>query len=85
MSRHSFPWKNPPCFPISRISLIGEAAERFQFALNSVTGKDGALGRCLGTEGLNTVIAHMQNAFILCAATSPPKCAQRRKTSRQAS
>lgn len=60
-----FPMAESLCFPISRISLIGEAAERFQFALDSVTGKDGALGRCLGTEGVNTVIARMQNVLIL--------------------
>jgi len=59
-----FPVEESPCFPISKIILIGEAAERFQFALDSVTGKDGALGRCLGAEGVNTVIARMQNALI---------------------
>ncbi|WP_155835211.1 ShlB/FhaC/HecB family hemolysin secretion/activation protein [Herbaspirillum sp. RV1423] len=59
-----FPVEESPCFPISKISLIGQAAERFQFALDSVTGKDGAIGRCLGTEGVNTVIARMQNALI---------------------
>ena len=59
-----FPVEESPCFPISKISLIGEAAERFQFALNSVTGDGGALGRCLGTEGINAVLVHMQNALI---------------------
>jgi hemolysin activation/secretion protein len=65
-----FPVEESPCFPISRISLIGEAAERFQFALDSVIGKDGALGRCLGTEGVNTVIARMQNVLILRGYTT---------------
>jgi len=48
-----FPLEESPCFPISKISLIGEAADRFQFALDSVTGEHGALGRCLGAEGIN--------------------------------
>jgi len=65
-----FPVEESPCFPISKISLIGEAAERFQFALDSVTGEHGALGRCLGTEGINTVIARMQNALILRGYTT---------------
>lgn len=65
-----FPVQESPCFPISRISLIGEAAERFQFALSSVTGQGGALGSCLGTEGVNIVIAHMQNALILRGYTT---------------
>jgi len=65
-----FPVEKSPCFPISRISLIGETAERFQFALDSVTGEHGALGRCLGTEGINTVIARMQNALILRGYTT---------------
>jgi hemolysin activation/secretion protein len=59
-----FPVEESPCFSISRISLIGEAAERFQFSLDTVTGRDGALGRCLGTAGINTVIVRMQNALI---------------------
>lgn len=65
-----FPVEESPCFPISKINLIGEAAERFQFALDSVTGEGGAVGRCLGTEGINTVIARMQNALILRGYTT---------------
>src|SRR5450830_578239 len=65
-----FPVEESPCFPISKISLIGEAAERFQFALDSVTGEHGALSRCLGTEGINTVLVRMQNALILRGYTT---------------
>src|SRR5450830_210766 len=65
-----FPVEESPCFPISKISLIGEAAERFQFALDSVTGEHGALSRCLGTEGVNTVLVRMQNALILRGYTT---------------
>lgn len=54
-----------PCFPISRISLSGDASEHFQFALNSVTqGADSVAGRCLGTKGINVVLARMQNAVV---------------------
>jgi len=65
-----FPVEESPCFPITRISLIGEAAERFQFALDSVTGEGGALGRCLGAEGVNTILVRMQNALILRGYTT---------------
>lgn len=63
-SRSTFPADESPCFPISRITLTGTAAARFQFALDSVTGEDGAAGRCLGTEGINTVIQRMEEALI---------------------
>jgi len=54
-----------PCFPISRIVLSGDSAERFQFALRSVTqGDDPAIGRCLGTRGINLVLARVQNSLI---------------------
>ncbi|WP_083444812.1 ShlB/FhaC/HecB family hemolysin secretion/activation protein [Herbaspirillum rhizosphaerae] len=65
-----FPVEESPCFPITRINLTGEATERFEFILSSVTGKDGALGRCLGTEGINTVIARLQNSLILHGYTT---------------
>ena len=61
----SFAAQESPCFPIAKIRLIGEAAEVFQFALANVTGKDGALGRCLGTQGINTILARLQNTLIL--------------------
>lgn len=59
-----YPANESPCFPITHITLTGEAAARFRFTLDSVTGKDGALGRCLGAEGINTVIGRMQHALI---------------------
>ncbi|MBP0597390.1 ShlB/FhaC/HecB family hemolysin secretion/activation protein [Herbaspirillum sp. LeCh32-8] len=65
-----FPAEESPCFPITKISLIGEAAERFQFALDSVIGDGGALGRCLGTGGVNAVLARVQNALILRGYTT---------------
>ena len=60
-----YPDKESPCFSISSIQLIGDAAPEFQFALTEVTkGKHKAIGRCLGAEGLNVAMSHMQNAVI---------------------
>ena len=57
--------QDSPCFPITRIVLQGEAAEQFQFALQTVvTGTDTAIGRCLGVQGINTVMSRIQNAVI---------------------
>lgn len=60
-----YPTDETPCFPISRITLTGDAAGHFQFALDEVTsGLHAALGRCLGAEGINVAMAHVQNAII---------------------
>src|SRR5205807_7530831 len=67
------------CFPISRIVLSGDSAERFQFALRSVTqGDDPAVGRCLGTRGINLVLARVQNSliakgFVTTRVLTPPQ------------
>lgn len=56
-----------PCSRIDSISLEGEAARHFQFALATVTrraGAGGAAGRCLGSQGLQTLIVQVQNAII---------------------
>ena len=53
-----------PCFPITLIQLTGDSAARFKFALDSVLeGDDPALGRCLGTQGINRVLTRVQNAI----------------------
>lgn len=60
-----FPARESPCFPIHRIVLEGDDAARFQFALAAVTGgADPAVGRCLGTQGINVVLTRVQNAII---------------------
>ncbi len=60
-----FPARESPCFPISRITLTGDDASLFQFALASVTGGDDpAVGRCLGTQGINAVMTRVQNAIV---------------------
>jgi len=58
-----------PCFLIKRITLIGEHSESFQWALDQlldVSGADddGPLNRCLGTAGVNVVLARAQQALI---------------------
>lgn len=59
------PDKESPCFAIDDIRLIGEASEKFQWALRAANPKhDPALGRCLGGAGINLTMKRMQNAII---------------------
>lgn len=60
-----YPLHEQPCVPITHIVMAGDEAARFSFALKAVTtGPGNALGRCLGSEGLNGVLARVQNAII---------------------
>lgn len=59
------PADETPCFPIERIRLDGERAGRFTWSLKAADpNNDPATGRCLGTNGINVVMARMQNAII---------------------
>lgn len=62
------PENETPCFTISKIELIGDSANKFQFALGEVINStpDGKpiLGRCLGVIGINAVMARIQNVII---------------------
>lgn len=59
------PREETPCFRIDRIELIGEAAEQFQWALQAANPEDDpALGRCLGSQGINLTMKRIQNAII---------------------
>lgn len=61
----TLPETEAPCFTIERIIINGDDASYFQFALKSVThGDDLPLGRCLGAQGINTVMTRVQNAII---------------------
>lgn len=67
--QQAIPQNEIPCFPIERIILEGEMADRFQWALESTNwdnqrNPDPALGRCLGNEGINIVMGRIQNAII---------------------
>ncbi|RUS67587.1 Hemolysin transporter protein ShlB [Saezia sanguinis] len=63
------PDQESPCFTIERIELMGELAEKFQWALKAADNGPGrsvdqATGRCLGAQGINTVMSRVQNAII---------------------
>jgi len=59
------PEAETPCFPIERIELDGEEARRFRWALKAADVRgDPAHGRCLGTQGVNLVLARVQDAII---------------------
>ncbi|NIE75376.1 ShlB/FhaC/HecB family hemolysin secretion/activation protein [Pantoea sp. Ap-967] len=59
------PKQETPCFKINDIRLIGDAAEQFQWAVKAANPKeDPALGRCLGSAGINLTMKRMQNAII---------------------
>jgi len=54
-----------PCFDVRRIVLSGEMAHHFQFALaNVIAGADPAIGRCVGVQGINVVMARIQNEIV---------------------
>ncbi len=62
------PDNESPCFTISHIALIGDAASQFQFALDEVlnsVGNKPILGQCLGVIGINAVMSRVQNAIIV--------------------
>lgn len=56
-----YPDNESPCFPISRIKLVGDEARHFQFALKAAAD---AVGRCLGAQGINLALTRIQNAII---------------------
>lgn len=54
-----------PCFRIGRITLTGESAEGFQWALRAANPSDDqATGRCLGAVGINLTMKRIQNAIV---------------------
>ncbi len=56
-----------PCFRIDRVLLVGEQSEAFQWAVSDLSGPEGndaPIGRCLGTAGVNVVLARAQQAVI---------------------
>lgn len=59
------PNNESPCFDIRKITLVGELADQFQFALRKITeGNDLSTGRCLGIQGVNRSLTRVQNAII---------------------
>ena len=54
-----------PCFPIHTVTLTGDAAGRFQFALKKALKETGfQSGQCLGAQGVNRIMVAAQNAVI---------------------
>lgn len=59
-----------PCFTITKIELVGDVANQFQFALNEVLNSSKSppskpiLGRCLGVIGINAIMTRIQNTII---------------------
>lgn len=59
------PRDETPCFTIDRIRLDGDDAHRFLWSLQAADPRhDPATGRCLGTTGINVVMARVQNAIV---------------------
>lgn len=61
------PDSESPCFRIDRVLLVGEQSESFQWAVADLSGPEGndsPAGRCLGTAGVNVVLARAQQAVI---------------------
>ncbi|HGW5374949.1 TPA: ShlB/FhaC/HecB family hemolysin secretion/activation protein [Pseudomonas aeruginosa] len=59
------PTDEAPCFRILKIQLDGEEAQHFTWALTAADPRnDPATGRCLGTAGINVVMARVQNAIV---------------------
>ncbi|MFQ1065045.1 ShlB/FhaC/HecB family hemolysin secretion/activation protein [Bordetella trematum] len=59
------PRNEAPCVPIDRIRLTGEEADHFLWSLQAANPRhDPATGRCLGTAGINVVMARVQNAIV---------------------
>ena len=61
------PDSESPCFRIDRVLLVGEQSESFQWAVADLSGPEGndsPVGRCLGTAGVNVVLARAQQAVI---------------------
>ncbi|MGU9760053.1 ShlB/FhaC/HecB family hemolysin secretion/activation protein [Serratia marcescens] len=56
-----YPVNESPCFTINRLTLVGDAAGHFQWALDAAAD---ARGRCLGSQGIVLAINKVQNAIL---------------------
>ncbi len=65
MERRTWPAGETPCFEINSISLTGDQADEFQWALKElIEGDDAAIGRCLGAQGVDVVATRVQQAIL---------------------
>lgn len=61
----SLPQNESPCFAVHDISLVGDSADKFQFALKKAVKQSGfQSGMCLGAQGINHLMTLVQNAVI---------------------
>ena len=63
------PEAEAPCFRIDRLTLEGDRADAFQWLVAGrvaagAQGDDNPIGRCLGTQGIDTVLARLQQALV---------------------
>lgn len=59
------PENEAPCFPIARLTLKGDEAASFAWALAyAERAGDSPIGRCLGAGGVNLVMKRVQNAIV---------------------
>lgn len=64
----ALPKDEQPCFTLRELTLVGDAAADFQWALAAANDNDGqadpVAGRCIGALGINRIMARVQNAII---------------------
>lgn len=63
------PADEAPCVRVNQTTLIGDAADQFQWALSAANQAadgtvDSPIGRCLGTGSVNLVMRRIQNAIL---------------------
>lgn len=61
VSLPDYPTHESPCFAINQLTLVGESADRFQWALGAAAN---ARGRCLGGQGIKLAIDKVQNTIL---------------------
>ncbi|WP_249777071.1 ShlB/FhaC/HecB family hemolysin secretion/activation protein [Herbaspirillum sp. C9C3] len=74
-----YPEDEQPCSRIDTIIMEGDSAERFRPALGTVmkaAGDGGAMGRCLGSQGLQLLLARVQADIIARGYTTTRVLAQ---------
>lgn len=57
----SYPESEAPCLVINKVELEGKDAKKFKWALKEA---DSALGRCLGSQGINILMSRIQNKIV---------------------
>ncbi|MDC6116616.1 ShlB/FhaC/HecB family hemolysin secretion/activation protein [Serratia rubidaea] len=74
-----YPSDEHPCFTINSLQLVGEAAERFQWALDAA---EDAKGRCLGQQGIVLAINKVQNRILAAGYVTTRVMAQEQDLTR---